>query len=139
MTLLAAAMVAAAAFKRAGVALRGKLVVGALVDEEALTCAQVGRGRQLTAMQTADRRPQTLIFEAELALRVALATQTLQAAQKPFETSLPPLRSVIHWPLVQNRAGSRLVRRGTARSIRAWLPVASNVRAAPSVMASGQV
>jgi succinyl-diaminopimelate desuccinylase len=31
---LAAAMVAAAAFKRAGVALRGKLVVGALVDEE---------------------------------------------------------------------------------------------------------
>jgi succinyl-diaminopimelate desuccinylase len=31
---LAAAMVAAAAFKRAGVGLRGKLVVGALVDEE---------------------------------------------------------------------------------------------------------
>ena len=31
---LAAAMVAAAAFRRAGVALRGKLVVGALVDEE---------------------------------------------------------------------------------------------------------
>jgi succinyl-diaminopimelate desuccinylase len=31
---LAAAMVAVAAFKRAGVALRGKLVVGALVDEE---------------------------------------------------------------------------------------------------------
>ncbi len=31
---LAAAMVAAAAFKRAGVTLRGKLVVGALVDEE---------------------------------------------------------------------------------------------------------
>jgi len=31
---LAAAMVAAAAFKRAGVALRGKLAVGALVDEE---------------------------------------------------------------------------------------------------------
>jgi succinyl-diaminopimelate desuccinylase len=31
---LAAAMVAAAAFKRAGVALRGKLIVGALVDEE---------------------------------------------------------------------------------------------------------
>ena len=31
---LAAAMVAAAAFKRAGVRLRGKLVVGALVDEE---------------------------------------------------------------------------------------------------------
>src|SRR5512134_1403073 len=31
---LAAAMIAAAAFRRAGVALRGKLVVGALVDEE---------------------------------------------------------------------------------------------------------
>ena len=31
---LAAAMVAAAAFRRAGVEPRGKLVVGALVDEE---------------------------------------------------------------------------------------------------------
>ena len=49
------------------------------------------------------------------------------------------MRSVIHWPLVQNRAGSRLVRRGTARSISAALPESSSVRAAPSVIASGQV
>ena len=53
-------------------------------------------------------------------------------------TSEPPAVSVIHWPLVQNAAGSRLVRRGTARSMSAWLPESSSTRAAPSVMASGQ-
>jgi len=47
--------------------------------------------------------------------------------------------SVIHWPLVQKLAGSREVRCGSARSINARLPDSSSVRAAPSVMASGQV
>ncbi len=54
-------------------------------------------------------------------------------------TSLPPVDSVIHWPLVQNVAGSRLVRRGRARAMSAWLPLSCSVRAAPSVMARGQV
>ena len=53
------------------------------------------------------------------------------------ETSEPPVRSVIHCPLVQNTAGSREVRCGRARSISAWSPMASRQRAAPSVMASG--
>jgi hypothetical protein len=54
-------------------------------------------------------------------------------------TSEPPVVSVIHWPLVQHVAGSREVSRGTARSISSRTPVSSNVRAAPSVIASGQV
>ncbi len=54
-------------------------------------------------------------------------------------TSEPPVDSVIHWPLVQKVAGSRLVRWGTARSMRGWLPELSKVRVAPSVMARGQV
>lgn len=55
-------------------------------------------------------------------------------------TSEPPVRSVIHWPDVQARSGSRLVRRGTARSTSARLPcAASSVFAAPSVIASGQL
>src|SRR6185437_6879771 len=54
-------------------------------------------------------------------------------------TSEPPVRSVIHCPLVQARAGSRLVSRGSARSTSAELPWASSVVAAPSLMARGQV
>jgi succinyl-diaminopimelate desuccinylase len=51
---LAAAMVAAAAFRRAGVALKGKLVVGALVDEEdgmigVRHLCQTALGRELDA------------------------------------------------------------------------------------------
>jgi hypothetical protein len=53
-------------------------------------------------------------------------------------TSDPPVRSVIHWPLVHARAGSREVSRGTARATSAALPASSSVRAAPSVIASGQ-
>lgn len=53
-------------------------------------------------------------------------------------TSEPPVVSVIHCPLVQNRAGSRAVSRGTARSASSRFPEASRVRAAPSVIASGQ-
>ena len=54
------------------------------------------------------------------------------------ETSLPPVRSVIHWPLVQSWRGSRLVRRGTTRCLSGSSACSSSVRAAPSVMASGQ-
>ena len=52
-------------------------------------------------------------------------------------TSEPPVRSVIHCPEVHMRAGSRLVRRGMARSMSAALPCATRVRAAPSVIARG--
>jgi hypothetical protein len=64
---------------------------------------------------------------------------TLRAMVSLVPTSEPPVRSVIHWPLVQKRSGSRVVSRGTARSMSGWLPVSSRVRAAPSVIASGQV
>jgi hypothetical protein len=47
------------------------------------------------------------------------------------------VRSVIHWPEVHMRSGSRLISRGPAWSMSAWLPQSSRVRAAPSVMASG--
>ena len=50
----------------------------------------------------------------------------------------PPLASVIHWPLVQKRAGSREVRRGTARATSSGEADRVRVRAAPSVIASGQ-
>ena len=49
------------------------------------------------------------------------------------------MSSVIHWPDVHIVAGSRDRRRGSAWSISAWLPESSNVRAAPSVIASGQL
>ncbi len=67
------------------------------------------------------------------------ASGSLRATVWVSDTSLPPVRSVIHWPEVQARAGSRAIRRGTARSITAWLPASSSVRAAPSVIASGQL
>ena len=54
-------------------------------------------------------------------------------------TSEPPVDSVIHCPLVQARSGSRLVSRGTACSISFALPATLRVRAAPSVIANGQV
>ena len=60
-------------------------------------------------------------------------------AQAMDPSELPPVDSVIHWPLVQKVAGSRLVRRGRARSMSGRLPLSCSVRAAPSVMARGQV
>ncbi len=47
--------------------------------------------------------------------------------------------SVIHWPLSQKLAASRLRKCGNARSIRARLPEAFSAVMAPSVIASGQV
>src|SRR5258705_13932397 len=54
------------------------------------------------------------------------------------ETSEPPARSVIHCPDVQKRAGSRDVSRSDASRVRAS-PCSSRNRAAPSVIASGQL
>src|ERR1017187_2612048 len=53
-------------------------------------------------------------------------------------TSDPPIRSVIHWPDVQARAGSRAVRRGSARAARSACPETKRGFAAPSGIASGQ-
>ena len=50
-----------------------------------------------------------------------------------------PMRSVIHCPEVHMVAGSRDKNRGSAWSISVWLPESRSVRAAPSVMASGQL
>ena len=47
--------------------------------------------------------------------------------------------SVIHWPLSQKVAGSRLRKCGSTRSISSLLPEALIAVAAPSVIASGQV
>ena len=63
---------------------------------------------------------------------------TCRAMVSLAPTSEPPVRSVIHWPEVHMRAGSREVSRGTARSMSSALPASSSVRAAPSVIASGQ-
>jgi hypothetical protein len=52
-------------------------------------------------------------------------------------TSEPPLVSVIHWPLIQSCFGSRLSKRGTARSISALLSLSCSTLSAPSVIASG--
>ena len=81
--------------------------------------------------------------------QVRVLADVLEHSSQPFAagtarvalvpTSDPPVVSVIHWPLVQNWRGSRLVRCGTARSISAWLPAAMSALAAPSVMASGQL
>ena len=54
-------------------------------------------------------------------------------------TSLPPERSVIHWPLVHRRSGSRLVSLGTTRAASSPRPCSRIVRAAPSVIARWQV
>jgi hypothetical protein len=62
---------------------------------------------------------------------------TATVSERP--TSDPPARSVIHCPEVHACCGSRLVSRGTARSISSRSPCASNVAAAPSVIASGQL
>ena len=69
--------------------------------------------------------------------RHAPSCRTARVCERP--TSEPPVVSVIHCPLVQNVAGSRAVRCGSARSISVALPDSSSVRAAPSVIASGQV
>src|SRR5690242_16743889 len=54
-------------------------------------------------------------------------------------TSDPPVRSIIHCPDVQKRAGSREVSRVSARARRSSLPYNSSARAAPSLIASGQL
>jgi len=62
---------------------------------------------------------------------------SLRATVSVRETSEPPVRSVIHWPLVHITAGSRLISRVTYSAISCWFPLPSRVRAAPSVIASG--
>ncbi len=62
---------------------------------------------------------------------------TAFATVSEIATSEPPVRSVIHCPLVHALAGSRDVSRGSARSTSAELPDATSVRPAPSVIASG--
>jgi hypothetical protein len=54
-------------------------------------------------------------------------------------TSDPPVRSVIHCPEVQKTTASRETRRGKTRWRRSASPCTSIRRAAPSVIASGQV
>ena len=68
-----------------------------------------------------------------------LPSASWRATVSDSPTSEPPVRSVIHCPEVHAVAGSVDRSRGTARAISAWLPLSSSVRAAPSVIASGQV
>ncbi len=68
--------------------------------------------------------------------RHTASSRTATVSDRP--TSEPPARSVIHWPEVQAYPGSRLIRRGSARSSSARSPWAVSVAAAPSVMAKGQ-
>ncbi len=53
-------------------------------------------------------------------------------------TSEPPAVSVIHWPLIQNVAGSRLRRCGSTRSRSPAFDASRSAVATPSVIASGQ-
>ena len=65
----------------------------ALAVEDAADFAgsQVGRRRALAAMQATHRRAQALVLEPERAVRIALAAETAQAAQKSDQALLPAL------------------------------------------------
>ncbi len=94
---LAAAMVAAAALKRTGVPLRGRLVVGALVDEEgdmigARHLCQTTRGRELTAAIICEPEQNELCLEqrgvvwARVTLRGKMAHGAMpEAGVNPIE------------------------------------------------------